>query len=193
MLCCQAGCDYRDVLAALHLTARDLFDDDAMRDIYNPRRDYTYPDGRVVQRKPDKTFPQSGNKDGNALFQASNVAEAQTVFVTEGEKDSEAIAAIGGAAVSPPQGAGKAHLFDWSPLTGKTVIIVADNDDPGRKQAAEVTALLAWPGRSGSRWSAPSGGRVRSAQDPGGPRRYSHDRERLFGNADLRANRHPHR
>ena len=37
MLCCQAGCDYRDVLAALHLTARDLFDDDAMRDIYNPR------------------------------------------------------------------------------------------------------------------------------------------------------------
>jgi len=110
VLSCHAGCDYRDVLAAMNLGARDLFDDDNLREIYLPRRDYEYPDGRVVHRKPDKSFPQSGNKDGNALFHSDQIGDTQTVFVPEGEKDVEAIEALGGIAVCPPQGAGQTHL-----------------------------------------------------------------------------------
>jgi hypothetical protein len=35
---CHAGCDYRDVLAALNLGASDLFDDASARNIYKARR-----------------------------------------------------------------------------------------------------------------------------------------------------------
>ena len=69
VIMCHAGCDYRDVLAALGMSPRDLFDDDGIRGVYAAKRDYRYPDGRVVHRKPDKSFPQSGNTKGNSLFQ----------------------------------------------------------------------------------------------------------------------------
>jgi 5S rRNA maturation endonuclease (ribonuclease M5) len=143
VLHCHAGCDSVDVLAAIGLSMRDLFDDDTMRDVYATRRDYRYPDGRVVHRKPDKTFPQSGNKKGNALFHTDRIGDATTVYVPEGEKDVEAIEAIGGTAVCSAMGAGKAHLADWSPLAGKNVIVIADRDDAGHKHARDVVRELA--------------------------------------------------
>ena len=58
---CHAGCDTADVLAALNLAARDLFD--------KPRgADYHYPDGRQVTRTPEKRFWQAGNTKGRSLF-----------------------------------------------------------------------------------------------------------------------------
>jgi putative DNA primase/helicase len=139
---CHAGCNYLDVLAKLGWTARDLFDDNEMREVYSPRRDYRYPDGRVVHRKPDKSFPQSNAKGRHALFHAERIGDADTVYVAEGEKDVEAIEAIGGAAVCSAMGAGKGHLADWSPLTGKHVIIVADKDLPGYRHAFSLAKLL---------------------------------------------------
>jgi len=139
---CHAGCAPAEVLAALGLSMRDLFDDDDMAAVYAPRRDYHYPDGRVVHRKPDKSFPQSGKTNGDSLFHADRVGDAETVYVVEGEKDVEAIELAGGAAVCPAMGAGKAHLADWTPLHGKAVIVVADKDEPGRKHAAKVAELL---------------------------------------------------
>lgn len=142
VLKCHAGCDYRDVLTALGMSPRDLFDDDGMREVYSPKRDYRYPDGRVVHRKPDKSFPQSGNTKGNQLFHADRIGSAETVYWPEGEKDVEAIEAAGGVAVCSAMGAGKAKLADLSPLRGKHVIVVADKDAPGRQHAREVAELL---------------------------------------------------
>jgi putative DNA primase/helicase len=142
VVCCHAGCDYLDVLSALGMSPRDLFDDDGMRGIYAPKRDYRYPDGRVVNRKPDKSFPQSGNTKGNSLFHADRVGDAETVYWPEGEKDVEAIEAVGGVAVCSAMGAGKADLADVSPLRGKHVIVIADKDEPGRKHARQVAELL---------------------------------------------------
>jgi 5S rRNA maturation endonuclease (ribonuclease M5)/archaellum biogenesis ATPase FlaH len=142
VVCCHAGCDYVDVLSALGMSPRDLFDDDGMRGIYAPKRDYRYPCGRVVHRKPDKSFPQSGNTKGNSLFHADRVGDAETVYWPEGEKDVEAIEAVGGVAVCSAMGAGKADLADVSPLRGKRVIVIADKDEPGRKHARQVAALL---------------------------------------------------
>jgi len=139
---CHAGCPPADVLSALGLSMRDLFDDDDMGAVYAPKRDYHYPDGRVVHRKPDKSFPQSGKTKGNSLFRADRVGDAEIVYVVEGEKDVEAIELAGGAAVCSAMGAGKARLADWSPLRGKHAVVVADKDDPGRKHAAEVARLL---------------------------------------------------
>ncbi|VBA60281.1 AAA family ATPase [Mycobacterium attenuatum] len=138
---CHAGCDYKAVLAALGMAPCDLFDDAGMRGVYSAKADYRYPDGRAVHRKPDKSFPQSGKTDGNSLFRV-DFGDATTVFVAEGEKDVLAIESVGGAATCPAMGAGKAGKFDWEPLRGKTAIIIADKDEPGRKHAEQVAGLL---------------------------------------------------
>lgn len=141
---CHAKCDHRDVLAALGLQARDLFDDATMRAAYNCRTTYTYSDGRRVHRKPDKTFPQSGNTKGKALFQVEQIGDACLVYVPEGEKDCLAITAAGGIAVCSAMGAGKAHLADWSPLSGIDVVIIADKDAPAAPTPAR--SPRGWPG-----------------------------------------------
>ena len=141
---CHAGCDYRDVLGKLSLSPRDLFDDPALRAVYNGHATYDYPDGRRVHRAPGKKFYQNGNTKGRALFHADRIGDAETVYVAEGEKDVLAIEAAGGVAVCPPQGAGQKNLdrYDWSPLRGKDVVLLADQDAPGRKHAAQVAELL---------------------------------------------------
>ncbi|WP_183114749.1 AAA family ATPase [Mycobacteroides abscessus] len=126
--------DKTDVLTGVGLTVKDLFD--------NPGgATYDYPDGRIVHRSPAKRFRQSGNTKGRSLFRTS-LGDAETVYVCEGEKDVLAAESVGAAATCPAMGAGKAHLFDWEPLRGKTVIVVADRDEPGRRHAAQVAELL---------------------------------------------------
>jgi 5S rRNA maturation endonuclease (ribonuclease M5) len=139
---CHAGCSTLDIVSALGWSMRDLFDNDDLRHVYSPRRQYEYPDGRVVHRKPDKSFPQSGNTQGRSLFHADRIRDSETVYVVEGEKDVESIELMGESAVCSAMGAGKAHLADWTPVRGKNVIIIADKDEPGRKHAAKVAELL---------------------------------------------------
>jgi DNA primase len=132
---CFAGCDTKDVLAELNMTQADLFD--AKGGV-----SYSYRDGRVVKRTPDKQFRQTGNTKGTSLFQAEDIGGAETVYVTEGEKDAANLThAYGVAAVSPPCGAGTAaEKWHWTPLSGKHVIVVADKDGTGRKHAEDVAA-----------------------------------------------------
>jgi 5S rRNA maturation endonuclease (ribonuclease M5) len=139
---CHAGCEYITVLDVLGLAARDLFDDPRMRAAYNGHNIYDYPDGRKVHHDAAKKFRQSGNRKGRSLFHADRIGDAETVYVPEGEKDVLAIESVGGVAVCSAMGAGKAHLADWTPLTGKHVIIVADNDKPGLTHADQVAELL---------------------------------------------------
>jgi hypothetical protein len=148
VLHCHAGCDYTDVLAALNLAPRDLFDEPAQRAAYSDRNTYQYPDGRTVHRGRDnngkKTFRQSGNTKGTALFHADKItAQTRYVYVPEGEKDVLAIESECAFAVCSAMGAGKAHKFDWTPLTGKHVTVVADRDEPGRKHAREIADIVA--------------------------------------------------
>jgi 5S rRNA maturation endonuclease (ribonuclease M5) len=135
LLHCHAGCQTEDVLAALGLTARDLYDS-------SRGARYRYPGGRVVHRTPDKRFHQTGNTKDRTLFRADRVGDATTAFVVEGEKDVLAVEAAGGVAVCSAMGAGKADKFDWSPLRGKTVVVVADGDEPGRAHAQQVATQL---------------------------------------------------
>lgn len=132
---CHAGCKTSAVMAALGRGMGDLFDD-------RKGTSYRYSDGRVVSRKPDKAFYQSGNTKGEALFHVEKIGDAQTVYVAEGEKDVLAIEAAGGVAVCSAMGAGKAHLADWSPLAGKDVVVIADCDDSGSKHAIQVAEIL---------------------------------------------------
>ncbi len=134
--------DKQAVLDAVGLTMRDLFDDTS-------GTRYTYRDGRTVHRTYDdkgrKKFRQAGNTTGRDLYRVERLDQLATgtpVYVVEGEKDVHAVESVGGVAVCSAMGAGKAHLFDWTPLTGHTVVIVADDDEPGRRHAMQVHEIV---------------------------------------------------
>ena len=133
--CHAVGEQLDDVLAAVGLQMRDLFD--------NPKGStYSYPDGRQVHRSPDKKFHQRGNTKGNSLFRADRLSEAELVHVVEGEQDVLAVESAGGVATCSAMGAGCAHHANWEPLRGKAVVIVADRDEPGRDHATKVAEIL---------------------------------------------------
>lgn len=64
------------------------------------------------------------------------------VFVAEGEKCADQLAALGLLATTSPSGASSAAKADWSPLAGREVVILPDADDAGCKYAEEVLGLL---------------------------------------------------
>jgi putative DNA primase/helicase len=70
------------------------------------------------------------------------VAGGETVFLTEGEKDADAVAALGLAATTHCGGAGKWRQEYAEALRGAAVVVLADNDEAGRRHAAQVAASL---------------------------------------------------
>jgi len=75
-------------------------------------------------------------------YRLPEVIAADTVYVVEGEKDADRLADLGLVATTAPEGAGKwrRELNQW--FTGKQVIILADNDKPGREHAEQVEGAL---------------------------------------------------
>ena len=67
----------------------------------------------------------------------------ETIYVVEGEKDADALQALGLTATCNAMGAGK-----WCPsysetLRGANVVVLPDNDPPGYQHAREICAALA--------------------------------------------------
>ncbi|KKN24087.1 hypothetical protein LCGC14_0898340 [marine sediment metagenome] len=77
------------------------------------------------------------------LYQLLGLADAQRVFVVEGEKcvDAATKAGLRGTTTSS-HGSGSPYKTDWTPLAGKDVVILPDNDKDGRKYAQRVAALV---------------------------------------------------
>lgn len=164
---CHAGCDIRDILNELNLTESDLFPElmqpkAVPRDKWEliARYNYTDENGCFLFQKTrwktanGKTFTwshqdQGGNwKKGRGghepvLYNLSETVRADTVYLVEGEKDVETLKASQLVATSPPDGAAS----DWQPqytqaLTGKTVYIIQDNDEPGKAFARKAANTL---------------------------------------------------
>jgi AAA domain-containing protein/FaeA-like protein len=142
---CHVGCTTEDVLAALGLSMRDLFND--------PRgATYAYDDGLRVHRSPDKKFRQSGNTSGDAnglrqLYRLSKIEQtpqaSRPIYFPEGEKDVHAIEALGEIATTTPMGAKNVHKCDLAPLRGHHVIVTVDKDEPGETRARFLRQMLA--------------------------------------------------
>lgn len=64
------------------------------------------------------------------------------ILVVEGEGKVDAAKRLGLTAVSHQGGANAASGCDWSPIASLPVAILPDNDEPGRKHAANVVAIL---------------------------------------------------
>jgi heme-degrading monooxygenase HmoA len=79
------------------------------------------------------------------LYGVEFLEDADRVYVVEGEKCCDALFLEGGlglASTTSSGGSNAARQTDWSPLAGREVVILPDNDDPGRKYAADVAAIL---------------------------------------------------
>lgn len=148
LLNCFAGCQSKDIAAAVGLSMKDLFDNPEGA-VYN-----YYDNGKLVRsvmRTPEKKFFQKivdGERvvlyvpEGVDLAAAVKEKRGQ-VFIVEGEKDADTLASLGINAVSSPMGAGSWHKCDYSPLYGiPNATIVADDDKPGMERAEGLYAFL---------------------------------------------------
>jgi len=92
------------------------------------------------------------------LYNRGGIKAADRVVVVEGERKVHALVSLGIQATCSPQGALSAHLADWSPQAGKSVIIWPDNDDNGLKYADAVRGELdKLPSRPSVRQIDPAG------------------------------------
>ncbi|MEI6149782.1 MAG: toprim domain-containing protein, partial [bacterium] len=77
------------------------------------------------------------------LFNADKLPAEGTIYVVEGEKCALATAKIGLTAVTSAGGASAAGKSDWTPLSGRDVVIIPDNDKAGESYADTVARILA--------------------------------------------------
>ncbi len=102
------------------------------------------------QRRPDPK--RSGRWIGEVksithpLYHAPAVAEAaereRRIYIVEGEKDADNLCALGAVATCNPMGAGKWKPEHTAALDRAHVVVIPDNDAPGRKHADSVVSAL---------------------------------------------------
>jgi DNA primase len=156
LLHCHAGCGQREVIEALK--ARGLWQERPVK----PRRkitttyDYTDEAGdllyQVVRTEPKGFFQRRPDGEGGwinkkskrqVLFHLREVIEAPIVFVVEGEKDAETLRSQGFVATTNAGGAEAPWLPGFThALAGREVIVIPDNDKPGRDRAARIARAL---------------------------------------------------
>jgi len=170
LLNCHAGCGYREIVAALGMEPKDLFESD---DQWSPFDDdvkeaavYPYHDRNeelafeVVRYEPEPGHPARGEKtfrqrdpDGSfgvsgerELYRLPAVLKAiqkdEPVFIVEGEKDVHTLEDWGFTATCNPMGAGKWRDRYTEALEGAQTIIIPDNDDEGWEHARSVAEQL---------------------------------------------------
>ncbi|MBM4188243.1 MAG: hypothetical protein FJ206_13145 [Gemmatimonadetes bacterium] len=164
---CHAGCSHEAILAAVGLRSGDLFPASAPRagrpellatyeyrtaegqPAFEVRKflDVASGGGRTKTFRPFLPGRDRPGLDGHPLVlyrlpELLQRPEGAVVFVVEGEKDVDRLVDQGLTATTNPFGAEK-----WRPefsacLRGADVIILPDNDDPGRRHADQVARAL---------------------------------------------------
>lgn len=148
---CHAGCSSEQVWSALHLNGsgrREIaaypYRDESGKVLYESVR-FEPKDFR--QRRPDGQGGYDWNLNGTPrkLYRLPELLAAkpgQTVLIVEGERDADNLAQLGLVAITNSGGAGKWRDEYNEPLRGRKVVVVPDNDEPGRKHAAHVAESL---------------------------------------------------
>lgn len=164
ILHCHAGCDPRDIFKALGIQSNPTTDKrrivatydyhDAQGALINQKVRYEPKDFR--QRWPDGKGGWFWKRPKDApyvLYRLPEVlaaiAKGEPVYLVEGEKDADRLAAMGLTATTNIEGAAKPdQKAKWRPgytgqLTGSgRVVLIPDNDEPGRAHMAHVAKQL---------------------------------------------------
>lgn len=161
LLYCHAGCPTEHVVSALGLTMADLFGDPTTMGRPKIAKEYDYRDEQgnllfqVVRTEPKGFFQRRPDGHGGWVNDLKGVRRVlyrlpgllapsphPMVFVVEGEKDVDRLAALGLVATTNPGGAGKWRAEYCDSLRGRAVFVIPDNDATGREHAEEVIASL---------------------------------------------------
>ncbi len=168
VLRCHAGCATDRILAELGLTWADVYPEGVRNghQEITARYDYTDEHGTLLyqvvryspkdfrQRRPDAAgdWTWKLDKTRRVLFRLPRVIAAikagESIYVAEGEKDVIALERAGVTATCNSGGAGKWRAEHTEALRGAEVVVVADQDDPGRKHADRIAAALNGVARS---------------------------------------------
>lgn len=106
-------------------------------------------DFRPVSRMPDgAAWFVGGMPSPHPLYALPELlaSESRRVYVTEGEKAADATRSLGVTATTSPHGCKSARGADWSPLRGREVVVIPDNDANGEGYAQDVAELAAAAG-----------------------------------------------
>ena len=105
---------------------------------------YDPPGSRKEFRPWDARRRKMTPPDPRPLYNQPGIAAASQVVLVEGEKCAQALINLGITATTAMHGANApVEKTDWSPLSGKAVVIWPDHDNPGREYAlAAAQALL---------------------------------------------------
>ena len=95
-------------------------------------------------RRPDGNGGWIYKKDDIHIvsYRLPEIIKAGEILIVEGEKDADALAMMGFTATTNPFGAGKWPDHFGPYFTGKHVILIPDNDEPGRQHMHKVAANL---------------------------------------------------
>lgn len=119
--------------------------------------DYATPDGEVLfqvvryegagldkaflQRQPDGRGGWFSGRPEPIIYRWPEIAArpSEPIYVVEGEKDVDTLAAAGLLATTAPNGS---WPVDLSPLRGRTCFVIPDNDTAGEEKAQKIVCLL---------------------------------------------------
>jgi hypothetical protein len=163
LLHCHAGCETKTIVAAINLTLADLGPDceaqPARRRII-PVYPYLDETGtllyEVVRFEPKDFRQRRPNREGEWIWNLKGVRRvlyrlpellaadpSSTFFIVEGEKDADRLSSMGLIATTNASGAKSPWLRDYcETLSGRSVVIIPDNDEPGKTHAVEVARAL---------------------------------------------------
>jgi 5S rRNA maturation endonuclease (ribonuclease M5) len=160
---CHAGCHTQHILEALGFNFEILFPQDSRKNGQGrivAEYDYTDENGKLLfqavrfhpksfrQRKPKAGGGWSWSLKGvrrvlyNLPSVQKNINAGKPVFLVEGEKDAEALIKRGICATTSPMGAEKWKSQYNDSLKAAELIILSDNDLPGKKHAVHITQQL---------------------------------------------------
>lgn len=154
---CFAGCSYEQVKAALEklglyhegfvaiAKAIYVYEDEFGNPLYRKIR--FEPKTFRLERLEGKVWRPGIEGVRRVLYRLPEVKNAQEVWIVEGEKDVETLRKFGVVATTNPNGASEIITEAYTePLAGKDIVIIPDQDEPGKRHAAawvEALRLLA--------------------------------------------------
>ena len=171
LVCCHAGCSQEEVIAALkgmelwpssRVNGRARSNIVATYDYHGEDGKLVYQTVRYVPKRFRQRSPARGGDDPAKVhdgwfwstegrrkvpYRLADLTEGTavkaTVWITEGEKDADHLAAAGLVATTNASGGTNWTKEHSRYLHGAAVVILEDNDDTGRKRTAKIAASLA--------------------------------------------------